>query len=263
MLIVDARHYIGHLIYKTVGTVSFIRQIEWRRMLERLDPKEGEKILDIACGNGALILKIAERGCEVSGIDMSEAGIERARHLAEREGIACKFVVGNAEDLPYPDGYFDKIVCSSSLEHFNDDIKALKEMCRVLKPGGCVVMTVDSLTYPISDELKERHRELYYVMNYYTRETLKEKFEIVGLRMNRSEYLLNSRITSFFFNHLIIKDCKLPMFLRVMSSFIVYPLCFVSERLFGNESMGYTLIAEGWKKETFMAHGDAHKHEKQ
>jgi len=257
MLIVDVRHYIGHWIYKTVGTSSFIRRIEWRSMFDWLDPKQGEKILDIACGNGVLSLKIAERGCKVYGIDISDNAVKEGVRLAERESIPCKFEVGSAEDLPYPDRYFDKIVCSSSLEHFKDDIKALGEMNRVLKAGGCVVMTVDSLTYPINDELKERHRELYYVMNYYTRETLKERFEIAGLRMNRSEYLLNSRITSFFFNHLVIKDYKLPMFLRVMSSLIVYPLCLVSERMFGNENMGYTLIAEGRKKETFMAHGDA------
>ena len=48
------RKYIGHLIYKTVGTLSFIRRIEWRIMLEWLDPKEGEKILDVACGGGSI-----------------------------------------------------------------------------------------------------------------------------------------------------------------------------------------------------------------
>ena len=45
---------------------------------------------------GELSLKIAERGCEVSGIDMSESGIKHAKHLAEREGITCEFVVGSA-----------------------------------------------------------------------------------------------------------------------------------------------------------------------
>lgn len=41
-----------HLIFKTMGTIGFIRRIEWRRMLEWLDPEEGERILDIACGGG-------------------------------------------------------------------------------------------------------------------------------------------------------------------------------------------------------------------
>ena len=125
------KNYIGHLIYKTMGTTEFIRQIEWRSMLEWLDPKEGERILDVACGGGVLSLKIAERDCEVHGIDLSEDVINSAKRLAEREKIAYEFEIGSAEDLPYPDGYFDKVVRSSSLEHFKDDIKALKEMHRV------------------------------------------------------------------------------------------------------------------------------------
>ena len=238
------KEQIGHLIYKTVGT-PFIRRIEWRNMLEWLDPKEGERILDIACGGGNLSLKIAEKGCEVYGIDRSEKVINGAKRLAEREKIACEFEIGSAEDLPYADRYFDKVICSSSLEHFKDDIRALKEMHRVLKPNGKVVLTTDSFNYPISEELKEKHREIAYVVNYYTAEKLKERFEIAGFEMNRSKYLLNSRITSFFFKIGIKK--KWSGISWMVISFVAYPLCLVSERLFGERDKGYTLIAEGKK----------------
>jgi len=127
------KELIRHLIYKTVGSTSFVRRIEWRKMLEYLDPKEGERISDITCGDGALSLKIAEKGCEVHGIDISEEAIKAAKRLAERAGITCEFRVGNAECLPYPDEYLDKVVCSSSLEHFKDDINALREMRGDLK----------------------------------------------------------------------------------------------------------------------------------
>ena len=93
------KKYIGHLIYKWFGTLNFIRQIEWRNMLDWLEPKEGEKILDIACGGGALSLKIAEKSCEVYGVDISEDTINSAKRLAEREKIACAFGVGSAEGL--------------------------------------------------------------------------------------------------------------------------------------------------------------------
>lgn len=186
------KDYISYLIYRTVWTSSFIRRIEWRSILRYLDPKEGERILDVACGGGFLSLKIAERGCEVCAIDISEESINRAKRFAEKARIACEFRVGNAEALSYPDGYFDKIVCSSSLEHFEDDVRALKEMRRVLKPPGSIVLTVDSFTYPISNHLKEEHRMIGQVVNYYTLETLKERFEIAGFEIRRSEYLLNS-----------------------------------------------------------------------
>jgi len=241
---IDVNRYI---IYKTCGCISFIRRIEWRSMLEYLDPKQSERILDVACGVGILSLKIAEKGCEVRGIDSSEDAINSAKRLAEIAGIACKFEAGNAEDLPYPDECFDKIVCSSSLEHFKDDIKALKEMHRVLKPNGKVILTADSFTYPISDDLKNKHRTIAHVVNYYTAETLKERFEIAGFDMNmdRSKYLLNSRITSVFFKTGI--KMRWQGVLWIVISFIAYPLCSVSERLFGVKDKGYTLLTEGQK----------------
>ena len=242
---IEMKNYIGHQIYRIMGTPNFIRRIEWQRVLEYLDPKEGEWILDVACGEGALSLKIAERGCEVYGIDISEDGIKAARRLAEREGITCEFRAGNSEDLPYPDSYFDKVVCSSSLEHFKDDIKALKEMHRVLKQNGKLVLTADSFTYPISDELKEKHRKIAYVVNYYTPEKLKERFENLGFAMNRSKYLLNSHITSFFFK--IGIKIKWSGLLWMAISFITYPLCLLSDGLFGVKDKGYTLTIEGRK----------------
>jgi len=151
----EMRKHIGHLIYKWIGTPNFIRIIEWRSMLEWLEPKEGERILDVACGAGTLSLKIAERGCKVHGIDLSEKAINSAKRLAEREKIVCEFKIGSAEDLPYPNEYFDKVVFSSSLEHIEDDIKALEEACRVLKLNGSIVLTVPSLTYLIGDKIKE------------------------------------------------------------------------------------------------------------
>lgn len=81
------KELIRHLMFKTVGELHFIRLIEWRSMLEWLDLKEGERILDVACGGGTLSLKIAESGCKIFGIDISEEAINRAKLLAERERI--------------------------------------------------------------------------------------------------------------------------------------------------------------------------------
>lgn len=238
------RKYLGHLIYKVIGTLNIIRIIEWQSIFKYLDPKEGEHILDVACGGGKLSLKIAEKGCEVHGIDLSENAINSAKRLTEREKIACEFEVRNAEDLPYQDRYFDKVVFSSSLEHLQDDIKALKEACRVLKPNGRVILTVPSLTYLIDDKIKVKHRKTAYVVNYYTHEAMKNKFEMTGFSMVRSKYLLNSRITTFF--------CKIGIKLGWSGVlwFSMFPLayiCLISDRLFGVKDKGYTLIAEGEK----------------
>ena len=211
---------IGCLIYKKLSSPNFIRRIEWRK--------------NFGCclrWGGALSLKIAEKGCEVYGINLSKNAIKCAKRLSEREKIACEFEVGRAEDLPSPIGHFDKIVCSSSLEHFKNDLKALKEMHRVLKPDGSIVLTTDSFTYPTSDDLKEKHREIAYVVNYYTQETLKERLKSSGFEMLRSKYLLNSRITSFFFKVGI--KIRWSGILWMAISIIVYPLCLISDKLFG------------------------------
>jgi len=192
-----------------------------------------------------LSLKIAERGCEVWGIDMSEKGINGARRLAGREKITAEFEVGDAQHLPYPDGLFDKVVCSSSLEHFPEDIAALKEMNRVLKPDGRLVLTTDSFLYLNNGRIGERHREIAHVVNYYTRETLKERFEISGFSVVRSKYLLKSP-TVRFFNKIGIKR-EWSGYLWLAISFVAYPLCLLSERLFSGREFGYTLIAEARK----------------
>jgi len=236
---------IRHLIYITTGSLSFIRIIEWQEIFKWLDPAVSDRILDVACGGGELSLKIAEKGCEVHGIDLIEDAISMAKRLAEIEAISCEFGVGNAENLPYPSEYFDKVVCSSALEHFSDDLKALREMHRVLKPNGKLVLTTDSFTYPVSEELKELHKRIAYVVNYYTRETLKEKLKISGFMMIRSKYLLNSRITSFFFRIGIKLNWSGPLWLA--TSLVAYPLCLTSDKLFGVEDKGFTLIIEACK----------------
>lgn len=244
-MIQGIKSYFSYLIYRTMGTASLARRLEWRRVLQWLNPGESEKILDIACGLGELSLAIGKRGSTVYGIDLSEDAIEFARSLAKRVKIAGDFRVGDAEKLPYPDGHFDKVVCSSSLEHFQDGSQALSEMRRVLKPDGRLVITVDSFTCPISDELKNKHREICSVVHYYTREELGRNINDAGLEIYRSEYLLTSPLTSLFFK-LWIKY-QSPQFLWLLVAFIGYPLLLISEKLSGRPEVGYTLIAEAVK----------------
>jgi ubiquinone/menaquinone biosynthesis C-methylase UbiE len=239
------RGYAGYLVYRTMGTIPFVRRLEWRRMIDWLEPQPGEKVLDIACGAGELSLAIARRGGEVYGIDMSAAAIDYARGLSKRAGIAGRFEIGDAESLPYADSFFDKIVCSSSLEHFTDDGRALREMTRVLKPGGRAILTVDSFNYPISEKLRARHREEASVARYYTKETLEANLRAAGQELRRSEYLLNSALTGLFVKLGI--RYRLPAPLALAVSFFGYPAFRLSEKAFGRRGTGFTLLAESRK----------------
>jgi ubiquinone/menaquinone biosynthesis C-methylase UbiE len=237
-----------YYLLKTLGASAFARWLEWLKLLEWLNPQKGEKILDIACGDGELSLRLATKGADVFGLDMSAAGIASAKRLAGIAKIRCEFTTGDAERLPYPDGFFDKIVCSSSLEHFKDDAQSLSEMKRVLKPGGCAILTVDSFTYPIAPELKERHRKMCAVEHYYTREDMDAALKNAGLTMCRSEYLLTSGLTSFFIKFWIKHNRLNNLFILIA---FLSPLMLLADTLGGKKDRGYTLIVEAVKVEPF------------
>jgi ubiquinone/menaquinone biosynthesis C-methylase UbiE len=170
------------------------------------------------------------------------------RQCSKLTKLPCEFVIGNAECLPYCDEYFDKIVCScsSALEHFNDDAKAVREANRVLKPNGSIVVTVDSLTYPISNELKEKHRQRFYVRRYYTRETLTKLLESEQIEICESGYLLNSRITNFLLQRVDIKY-QLPLVVSTVIYLISLPICLLFEAVYGKKNKGFSLVAKGKK----------------
>ena len=113
-------------------------------IIKALEPKAGEKILDVGCGVGAFTFHCAKSGAETSGIDYSPESIKVANELCARFGVSqnATFVIGNATRLPFVDGYFDKIIAVDFIEHITTDEKEilLKEVHRVLKPEGRVVI---------------------------------------------------------------------------------------------------------------------------
>jgi SAM-dependent methyltransferase len=105
----------------------------------RLEP--GQKVLDVACGTGVLARRALERvkpGGAVSGLDRNEGMLAVAR----RKAPAIDWQSGRAEQLPYGDGSFDAVVSQFGLMFFEDQVKALSEMWRVLRPGGRLAVAV-------------------------------------------------------------------------------------------------------------------------
>ena len=110
-----------------------------------LAPPDG-KALDVGCGPGQLSIRLAERGLHVTGIDLDERMIGRARANAERDiwdrsdgaddAPMPEFVVGSAAALPFPDETFDIVVSTMSVHHWDDPVAGLAEIARVLRPTG-------------------------------------------------------------------------------------------------------------------------------
>jgi ubiquinone/menaquinone biosynthesis C-methylase UbiE len=96
----------------------------------------GRRVLEVGCGTGALALALADRGARVWGIDPSEEMLARAR---ARGGLALGLKRGEAEKLPFRDGWFERVVCRLVV-HLVDRPRAFREMLRVLASGGRAVV---------------------------------------------------------------------------------------------------------------------------
>lgn len=112
------------------------------------DLPQGHRLLDLGCGSGQISFHIARQNplAQVLGIDLAEGQIARARSRAA--GLKnLSFEVGNAQELKQPDNYFDQVVSCASIKHWPDPLAGLREMHRVCKPGGrIVIIEADSQT---------------------------------------------------------------------------------------------------------------------
>jgi len=115
-------------------------------MLALASPGAGERVLDIACGTGLVTFEAARAVSSeghVLGIDLSQRMIDAAERRAGDMGLSnCSFSRMDAERLALPDASFDVVLCALGLMYMPDPEQALREMCRVLRPGGRVSLAI-------------------------------------------------------------------------------------------------------------------------
>ncbi|MDD5658151.1 MAG: class I SAM-dependent methyltransferase, partial [Elusimicrobia bacterium] len=109
--------------------------VENRWALERLSPIAGLDVVDLGCGAGEAAVYFARQGARVSACDLSPGMADVALRLARLHGAAVDVAVAAAESLPYPDAAFDRVFANGVLHHA-ELLPALREVRRVLKPGG-------------------------------------------------------------------------------------------------------------------------------
>ena len=136
----------------------------WARALVELAAlRRGERVLDLACGTG-LVARLAAPQVgstgQVTGLDFNAGMLAVARSLAPPSGAPIKWVEGSAVAMDFPDASFDVILCQQGLQFFPDKLAALREMHRVLVPGGRVLLSVWKSAGPYNiavGEAVERH----------------------------------------------------------------------------------------------------------
>lgn len=112
---------------------------EFKALAQRMSANlhEGSSVLEVAPGPGYFAIELAKLGkYKITGLDISNTFVDIARRNALEGGVQVDFQHGNVSQMPFQDGSFDLIVCRAAFKNFAEPVAALKEMRRVLRPGG-------------------------------------------------------------------------------------------------------------------------------
>ena len=168
----EEKQHIGQLFDRIAGTYDGLNHglslgIDkyWRRKTVSMMPA-AKHVLDVAIGTADLTIEMLQRGKaeQVTGIDLSEQMMGIGRLKVERlrvtgDGLPVEFVYGNAQKMPFADASFDAVTCAYGCRNFQNLDEGLKEMYRVLRPGGQV--TILEFSYP-SNRLVRALYDIYF-----------------------------------------------------------------------------------------------------
>ena len=147
--------------------------------------KEG-LILDVGCGVGQVVTKIAEDGSECVGVDISPIAI-RTAIKESRKNLNALFIVASGYNLPFKRETFNTVGCFDILEHLDDPEKCLNEMLQVLKPNGTIIIASPNLLCPVyAKGFKQKILSLEKLFSKIIRSEAKLSFEHVEPRLDWS-----------------------------------------------------------------------------
>lgn len=115
-----------------------IEDVPPRHLLERVPIEPGMEVLDVATGTGNVALRAAERGARVTGLDLTPELLERGAERAADAGLSLAWVEGDAEDLPFEDGSFDRVLSTFGVQFAPRHQVVARELVRVTRPGGTI-----------------------------------------------------------------------------------------------------------------------------
>jgi SAM-dependent methyltransferase len=157
----------------------------------RLEVTGGTRLLDVGCGGGRHAFEAYRRGADVTAFDLSEQDLVGVKEMfgamAEAgeagDGGRAQTVNGDAREMPFDDGSFDVVVASEVLEHIDEDAAAIREIARVLRPGGIAAITVprwgpERVCWLLSDAY---HANEGGHLRIYTRSVLAQRLGDAGL----------------------------------------------------------------------------------
>jgi ubiquinone/menaquinone biosynthesis C-methylase UbiE len=139
--------YCAHRVERPVYSLIYRSRLHRAlALIDGLHSKPGSRCLDAGCGPGIASIALAQRGFLVDAIDIVPQLVERTRTRAAEARVSERISasVGDVNELQFPDGSFDVVVSIGVMEWQESPTRSLREMARVVRPGGCVILTVDN-----------------------------------------------------------------------------------------------------------------------
>ena len=138
---VYADGYTGHT------SIAHSFNIRRQRVYELIESCPGGRVLDVGCGPGITVRHLTHQGFEFYGVDLSREMIRECQKKFV-DIPAAHFSTGSIEKLEFPDAFFDVVLSMGVVEYLDEDLQALREMTRVLKPEGVLIVTLPNQLSP-------------------------------------------------------------------------------------------------------------------
>ena len=135
-----------HLLTANEADIAFRRRV--RTIMAWVPPVAGRRVLDVPCGQGFYLHRYSfvEPLCTAIGVELEPRTLARAGRALR--GLGVPLTNASVYELPFDADSFDAVICSEVLEHLDDDVAGLREVRRVVRPGGTVAITVPHANYP-------------------------------------------------------------------------------------------------------------------
>lgn len=209
---------------------AYADKLERELVFRFLGEVRGKRILDVGCGTGNYAIALSKMGARVVGIDASKEMIEYAKKKAKKEGVQVKFLIGEAESLPFGDSSFDILLSVTACEFLRDMRKVAREMRRVAKEKIVIGIINRWSLYCVEKRIAAifKRDSVYSRARFYAPHEIAEIFG--GKTRWESTLFAQDWFPEFLLNFFAAFEKPLSKILKLFGAFVVLEVVLESEK---------------------------------